>query len=63
MRFRKLNFYEYLIFINPLIAKPAEWSNTLKQFVGNFAWEMTSQNGQTHFENLAEFDAGYLKCF
>ena len=54
--------FDFVIF-NPLSANPTKWSNTLKQFVGIFAWEMTSQNSQTHFENLVEFDARCLKCF
>ena len=27
---------EYLLSFNPLSANPTKWSNTLKQFVGNF---------------------------
>ena len=33
------NCYKYLIFFNPLSTNPTKWSNTLKQFVSNSAFD------------------------
>ena len=47
----KLAQIDSLIFLNPLNANPAKWSNTLKQFVGNLSTNCLSVF--YHFVGLA----------
>ena len=42
--------YLYMLILNPLSVSPTEWSNALKQFVGN----STCKNEETHISNTMD---------
>ena len=41
--------------VNPLSANPTKWSNTLKQFVGNFAQLVINKNSKNIYSCCSEF--------